>query len=223
MHAHAFFLPCTEKAHHTRWFQCIKTQRLCASRLIILITLPSSDAHIPHPTNKHHGQINRQTSLKQHLPLTTSAHQLKGSHRRSIEIDSLHGWRVSKYAAFSFTTDGTDTNKMEKVQRRWAASVSTKLFWLLIRNFGTDYCESASSNAETINRRSCNYLSSWMECMLHHQSGLTSEWTKRQRDWLTINLTLEKPTLLSLKTLYHDCVCPVEITLHILYYIAIFQ
>ncbi len=130
--------------------------------------LPSSDAQIPNSTNKHHSQINSQTSLKQHLPLTTSAHQLKGSHRRSIKIDSLLGRRVSKYTAFSFTSDGTDTNKMENVRRRCAASVSTKLLWCLIR---TDYCESASSNAETINRRSCNYTATeWSACYITSQA-----------------------------------------------------
>lgn len=157
-------MPFTSCAYESVSYKMISEHKnsKAASCLIILITLPSSDAQIPHPTNKHHGQINSLTSLKQHLPLTTSAHQLKGSHRRSIKIDSLHGRRVSKYEAFSNTTDGTDTNKMENVQRRWTAPVSTKLLWLLIRNSGTDYCESASSNAETINRRSCNYLSSYI-------------------------------------------------------------
>ena len=79
-----------------------KPRRLCASCLIILITLPSSDAQIPRSANKHHSRINRQTSLKQHLPLTTSTHQLKGSHRRSMPIGSLLWRQVSKYAALSF-------------------------------------------------------------------------------------------------------------------------
>lgn len=100
MHAHAFYFLCVRKANHTQWFQRVRTHRLCASCLIILITLPSSDALIPHPTNKHHSQINSQTSLKQHLPLTTSAHQLKGSHPRSIKIDSLLGRRVPASADF---------------------------------------------------------------------------------------------------------------------------
>lgn len=162
-----------------------KTRRLCASCLIILITLPSSDAQIPRSTNKHHSRINRQTSLKQHLPLTTSTHQLKGSHRRSMPIGSLLWSKSQNTQRYVFSAG---TNKSGERAKTLGSSPSRPE--ALIRDSGTDYCESASSNAEAINRRSCNYLSSWTECMLHHQSGLTSEWAKTLRDWLTINLQL---------------------------------
>lgn len=187
----AFDFLCVKKACHTRWFRHThthkkhKTRRLCASCLIILITLPSSDAQIPRSTNKHHSRINRQTSLKQHLPLTTSTHQLKGSHRRSMPIGSLLWSESQNTQRYVFSTG---TNKNGERAKTLGSSPSRPE--ALIRDSGTDYCESTSSNAEAINRRSCNYLSSWTECMLHHQSGLTSEWAKTLRDWLTINLQL---------------------------------
>lgn len=170
---------------HTHTHKKHKTRRLCASCLIILITLPSSDAQIPRSTNKHHSRINRQTSLKQHLPLTTSTHQLKGSHRRSMPIGSLLWSKSQNTRRYVFSAG---TNKSGERAKTLGSSPSRPE--ALIRDSGTDYCESASSNAEAINRRSCNYLSSWTECMLHHQSGLTSEWAKTLRDWLTINLQL---------------------------------
>lgn len=177
MHAHAFYFLCVKQAYNTRWFQYIKTHRLCASCLIILITLPSSDAQIPNSKNKHHSQINSQTSLKQHLPLTTSAHQLKGSHRRSIKIDSLLGRRVSKHTAFSFTTDGTDTSKMEGAQRCWAASVSTKLLlWCLIRNSGlTTANQPAAMQRPLTGEAAITSAAEWSACYITSQAWPQSE------------------------------------------------
>lgn len=140
---------------HTHTHKKHKTRRLCASCLIILITLPSSDAQIPRSTNKHHSRINRQTSLKQHLPLTTSTHQLKGSHRRSMPIGSLLWSESQNTQRYVFSTG---TNKNGERAKTLGSSPSRPE--ALIRDSGTDYCESTSSNAEAINRRSCNYLSS---------------------------------------------------------------
>lgn len=119
---------------HTHTQKKHKTRRLCASCLIILITLPSSDAQIPRSTNKHHSRINRQTSLKQHLPLTTSTHQLKGSHRRSMPIGSLLWSKSQNTQRYVFSTG---TNKTTRARRRWAVSIPTRSFnqgfwdWLL--------------------------------------------------------------------------------------------
>lgn len=124
---------CVKKVYHTPWFQHIKNTQTHYTHVhhAWLYRLPWLQVMLKfsNSTNKQQSQINSQTSLKQHLPLTTSAHQLKGSHRRSIKIDSLFGRWVPKYAAFSFTTSGTDTDKMETVQRCWDASASTELLW----------------------------------------------------------------------------------------------
>lgn len=61
--------------------------------------------------NKRKSQINSQTSLKQHLPLATSAHPLKGSHRWSMRLTASSGARLK---IRSVQTGDADTNKTEK-------------------------------------------------------------------------------------------------------------
>lgn len=70
--ARARYFLCVKKAYSAQWFQYIK--RPFSSRSIIPISVPSTDAEIPDSTNKHHGLINSQTSLKQLLPPTTTEH-----------------------------------------------------------------------------------------------------------------------------------------------------
>lgn len=133
--------------------------------------MPSRDAQIPKSKNKHHRQINSQTSLKLHLPLTTSAHHLKGSHWRLIKIDSLLRRKVSKYTAFIFTADGIVRNKMEKMQRRWVVSVSTKLLWCLIRNSGlTTVNQPAAMQRPLTGETAITLAREWCTCYITSQA-----------------------------------------------------
>lgn len=167
------YIVCEQSKLHTM-ISVHKTHRLCASRLIILITLPSSDLQIPNSTNKHHSQINSQTSLKQHLPLTTSAHQLKGSHRRSIKIDSLFGRRVSKYTAFSFTTDGTDKQNGECAKMLGCLCLDKAS--LVFRNSGlTTLNQPAATQSPLTSEAAITSATEWSACYITSQAWPQSE------------------------------------------------
>lgn len=177
MHAYAFYFLHVKKAYHTRWYQYIEKRTSLVQHASWLSWLLCLQIMLKFPTQ--HSQINRQTSLKQHLPLTTSAHQLKGSQWRSIKIDSLFGRQVSKHTAFSFTTDGTGTNKMENAKRCWAISVLTKLLWCLIRNSGlTTVNQPAAMQKPLTGKAAVTWASEWSSCYITSQAWPQSE----QRD-----------------------------------------
>lgn len=143
---------------------------------------------IPQSTNKRQSRINSQTSLKQHLPPTTSAHQLKGSHRRSMKTDSLRGRRVPRHTAFSFPNRW----HWHKENVRRCCAVSTKLLRPLIWNSGT-MNQPAAMQRSLRGEAAITSATEWSACYITSQAW-PQEW--REKEKRSINNKLGKPKLL---------------------------